>query len=108
MLTYHQVQTVAYMLRDGCEFLCRSCALEALGLDEDGEPSDEVALAESGLGSDEVTAISRFELDEYVGQNASEHANEVADWENDPDAWQEAYDEFPEHEPCGNCGADLD
>lgn len=108
MLTSAQVQPVAYMLPDGGEFLCRQCTLEAIGFDEDGEYTDDVAKAEMGLeNASDVRVVIQYELDEYIGQNASEYADQEVKWHEDQDAWQAAFDEYPDTEPCGSCGKDL-
>ena len=109
MLTGYQCETVAYLLPDGGEFLCRSCALEALPVDEDGEPSDDVAKADLRLENESnVRGVIRYEMDEYNGERAYEYVEYELGltWEKDREAFDKALRDYPD-ECCGSCGTEL-
>ena len=92
MLTASQCEVVAAILHG--EILCLPCAKSK---------------AEQGLshGGGDLSLLIRYELDEYNGQLASEHADEeVGDYSDNPDAWNEAFDNYPA-ECCGSCGTEL-
>lgn len=106
MLTASQVEIVAFVTDGG--IICRDCATQRFG--ELGVAAIEEGLAEF-LPSD-VSPLIRYELDTYIGELASEHADEAvarAEAEGgDYDAeWQAAYDEYPDEYPCDNCGQGI-
>ena len=100
MLTASQCEVVAAILHG--EILCLPCAkseTSALTIEK----------AEQGLshGGGDLSLLIRYELDEYNGERASEHADEEAgDYSDNPDAWNEAFDNYP-GEHCGSCGTEL-
>lgn len=87
MLTFNQVQVVAFQA-DG-ELLCPEGARDQFG---------ELAIERHELGLhaiEDVHAVTQYELDEYVSSHAGEHADEVADRDEAPDAWDKAFSDYP-------------
>lgn len=101
MLTGYQVETIAYMT-DGA-IICRTCAesdYSTLTLDkiDRGLPS---------VADDVISPLSRYSIDEYLSESASECADQDFDYDSDPVGWQSCYDLAAEYYPCDNCGADI-
>lgn len=99
MLTASQCEVVAATFHG--EILCLDCAKRATS-------ALTVEKAEAGLshGFSDLSLLIRYELDEYNGERASEYADEVGSYDDDPDAWDEAFDNYPP-ESCGNCGREI-
>ena len=100
MLTASQCEVVAAILHG--EIICLSCAAS-----ETSALTIQKAEAGHAHGGGDLSLLIRYELDEYNGQLASEHADEeVGDYSDNPDAWHEAFDNYPA-ECCGSCGTEL-
>ncbi len=101
MLTSHQCETVAIVSNGG--IICLDCAKS-----EHGELA--INALEEGLEEfvpQDVSALIRYSLDEYVSENAAERASEDIDYDVDPEGWQKAFDEACDEYPCDSCGRDI-
>lgn len=106
MLTASQCEIVAFVTDGG--IICRDCAVRRYG--EMG-----VAALEEGIAEflpQDVSPLIRYELDTYVGELASEHADEyVLEHDIEPSehdaVWEREYDSYPGY-PCDDCGSEID
>ena len=97
MLTGYQCETVAFTL-DG-SIICPDCAVKATS-------AITVAKAERGLDHGfDLNALSRYSLDEYVGESASEYVSEEHE-EGTPE-WDAAFEQATDEYPCDHCGRDI-
>ncbi len=101
MLTAHQCEIVAFVTDGG--IICRDCAVSRFG--EMG-----VAALEEGLAEflpQDVSPLIRYEVDTYAGELASEHADEVVSYDDDPERWNAEYDGYP-GVTCDDCCEVID
>lgn len=100
MLTAFQCEIVAYAFNGA--IICHECAVKRTS-------SVTVEKADAGLshGFSDLSPLIRYELDEYIGQNASDYADEEFDWDTEPDEWQKTFDSYPEWIECEGCGAEI-
>jgi hypothetical protein len=73
-----------------------------------------VAAIEEGIAGfvpQDVSCLIEYELSSYVGEMASEHADEETggwgDTDDEHEEWQKAYDDYPSEYPCDDCGKDC-
>ena len=98
MLTGYQCETVAFAFNG--DIICPDCAVVATS-------AITVSKAERGLshGGGDLSALSRYSLDEYTSETAWEYASQEHE-EGTPE-WDALY-ERASVQPCGDCGRDLD
>lgn len=95
MLTGYQVETVAFI--DNSGIICPACAVAAHG-------PLVAAKAERGLWSGDLSALSRYSLDEYLSESASEYVSQEIDYAEDPEGWDRAFEAIIDAgRPCDAC-----
>lgn len=101
MLTATQVETVALITDGG--IICLDCGTRRFG--EMGLAALLEGLAE--FLPQDVSPLSRYELDNIIGVFADEHADEVVGPEALEAEWTKAYDEYPDFYSCDECGGEV-
>lgn len=101
MLRGYQVEVVAFILED-VGIIHRHCA-------EKLTTQLTVDKAERGLTTTyPIAPLSRYELQEILSASAEEWTNQDYDYEDDPVAWQQAYDTNSDvGYACDHCGEEI-
>jgi hypothetical protein len=96
MLTGFQTEVVAFIAEGG--ILCPACAVAAYA------PLP-VSMAERGFAcGHDLSPLSRYCLDEYVSESASEYVSEEIDYTVDPEGWDTAFEALlAAGHPCDSC-----
>ena len=103
MLTASQCVVVAFVCDGG--IICRDCATKKYG--EMGIAAIEEGIAE--FVPSDVSPMIEYELSSYVGEMASERADEeVGPWSpQNAEEWNTAYESESDFYPCDSCGKDC-
>jgi len=102
MLTGYQCETIAYIVADAGEIICRGCAEDTYSTLCLDKLDRGLSCGASGV----LDPLIRYSVDEISGERASEYASEEHDYETDPEGWQAAYDAVDFY-PCDQCGCEI-